>query len=443
MMNERYIPDFRVYIDGQAIPAALRAAITSVSYQTGFEGADRVELALANLDLRWLDHPLLASRRQLRLELGYAPDQLAQMFVGEIVGQSATFPGGGAPTLTVAAQDARHRMQEGSKVRWFAIPGQSSNRPIPDPLIVGAVSAEHRLVALLDPLSSALSVLIGRAEEVSSNKSSDPLDRQRVIRRQHGESDYQFLARIAKENDWHMLIDHRGPLGGYQLRFLAPAEHLAPELTLQYGRSLLDFSPRISEVGQILAVSVPVWVSAIKMEFLVTVAWDWERQSLDLTITPSYNVQSGRNVLPEVYSAMENKAQTDSERQAIRASAERADQEQQKRDRQPSVMLVDEVVTTGTAARMIVSKLIPRLNQRLTGSGSTVGDPRIRTGAVLQIEGLGRQFSGLYRVTSASHTLDSGGYRTGFEVRREIWLGDRLPGEQRSGSLPMMGQRIG
>jgi hypothetical protein len=55
----RYAPEFQVRINEESVPAALRASTTSVSYQTGLEGADRVELSIANENLRWLDHPLL------------------------------------------------------------------------------------------------------------------------------------------------------------------------------------------------------------------------------------------------------------------------------------------------------------------------------------------------------------------------------------------------
>ena len=48
------------------------------------------------------------------------------------------------------------------------------------------------------------------------------------------------------------------------------------------------------------------------------------------------------------------------------------------------------------------------------------GDPRIRAGAVVRLDNLGPDFSGDYRVTSATHTIDTGGYRTTFEVRKEI-----------------------
>jgi len=78
---------------------------------------------------------------------------------------------------------------------------------------------------------------------------------------------------------------------------------------------------------------------------------------------------------------------------------------------------------------------VPKLSRRLTGSGSTLGDPRIVPGAVLRLEGLGVQFSGLWRVTSATHTLDTGGYRTSFEVRKDIWFGQiPLPAQ---GAVPI------
>ena len=59
-----------------------------------------------------------------------------------------------------------------------------------------------------------------------------------------------------------------------------------------------------------------------------------------------------------------------------------------------------------------------------------MGDPRIRAGTVLRLEGLGEEFGGLYRVTQATHTLDSGGYRTSFDVRKEIWFGSIPKREQ-------------
>ncbi len=89
----------------------------------------------------------------------------------------------------------------------------------------------------------------------------------------------------------------------------------------------------------------------------------------------------------------------------------------------PSADLIDDPLTLATAPRKLVSELIPKLNKRLTASGSTLGDPNIQAGKVLRITGVGVQFGGLWRVTEATHTVDSSGYHTHFELRKEIWFG--------------------
>jgi uncharacterized protein len=132
--NPRYVPEFKISINGEAIPAAMRASVTGVSYTDGTEGADQAQLSLANPDLRWLDHSLLRLNNELSLSLGYAPDALEEMFVGEITTREASFPSGGVPTLTVRALDLTHRLQRGTKERGFG--------PLPDPLIVSFIAVE-------------------------------------------------------------------------------------------------------------------------------------------------------------------------------------------------------------------------------------------------------------------------------------------------------------
>ena len=394
MANLRFAPEFSIRINGSQAPAALRASISGVTLQTGLEGADRVDLQIVNENLRWLDDSLLKLDNELTLLMGYAPDPLEQLFVGEIVSHSATFPASGTPMLTVSAQDRMKDLSKGTKARWFAIPTPMvGNFPLPDPLVAGIVSLENGLLPIIDPVGAALSIILGQVEMMTS--AADPDSAQRLIRKQEDESDYDFLRRISAENGWEMFIEHSGPLGGSQLRFQSPLDRLTPEVTLKYGHSLIDFTPRISTVGQIVSVTAYVWVAPIKTTFTVTVGWDWDRMALTIDIRPAVlQMQSGR-----------------------------------------SRVLIQEPVTVASAPRRIIKELIPRLNQRLTGSGSTVGDPRIRAGTVLRLEGLGVQFGGLYRVTSATHTIDASGYRTRFDVRKEIWFGSIPLADQ--GAVPI------
>jgi phage protein D len=395
MANLRFAPEFRVNINDAPAPAALRASISSVTCQSGLDGADRVELTLANEGLRWLDDPLLALDNKLTLLLGYAPDPLEQIFVGKIVAQEANFPGGGMPTLTVVAQDRRKEMQTGNKVRWFAIPVPTlGNLPIPDLAVASLVTLENSLLPVFDPIGATLSVLLAGVDVFVTLSSRDPDVKQKLIRKQHGESDYDFLSRVAGENGWEMLIDHSGANGGFKLRFLSPEGNLSSDVTLKYGQSLIDFRPRLSNVGQIGGVAVSIWQPDIKTDFTVAASWDWDRQALDISVSPGFGLPGSQ------------------------ASASAAPS-----GSSTTITLVEEPATLATAARIILSKLIPQLNRRLTGSGSTIGDTRIRAGVVIRLESVGQNLGGLYRVTSATHSLDSSGFRTSFEARKEIWFG--------------------
>jgi phage protein D len=381
--NLQYAPELRLAIDKEKVPAELRGSVTSVSVQTGLGISDRVEVALANDRLRWLDHPLLALDRELSVSLGYAGDPLTQLFVGEIVAHDATFPSDGLPLVTVVAQDRLRRLQEGTKERWFAVPIPTvGNFPLPDPAVASIVALENGLLPIIEPVGAAISALLGVAAG-----GTDPQAMQTLVRRQgapdKGESDFDFASRIARDNGWELTIDHTGPLGGLQLRFLSPLDHLAPALTLKYGASLIEFRPRISKVGQIVSVTAFVWISQIKTKLAVTVGWDWDTMSLKISVGSTFTPGADG----------------------------------------PSKVIVGEPVTLLTAPKTLVSELIPKLNQRLTGSGSCIGDPRIVAGSVIQLQGLGVEFGGYYRVTSATHTLDANGYRTSFEVRKEIWFG--------------------
>lgn len=395
-MTEPFAPDFAILLGGEPAPAALRGCVTSARWETAFEGADRVELTLVNPGLRWLDHARLRLHTPLELRLGYGPRPLDRVFAGEIVSHSASFPGGGAPTLAVAAQDARERLQRGTRSRWFAVDVPTlGNQPLPDLAVASQVALENRLAPVFEPVGAALSVLLGGVELVGAIV--DPDGSQRAVRRQDGESDHEFLKRIALENGWELLIDHRGAAGGTRLRFFSPLDHLTPDVELRWGATLMDFSPRVSAVGDLVSVSVPVWVPQLKQQLTVKIAWSWDEATLDIDVRPGEGDGGVGGLAGKI--------------------------------------LVTEPTTPFTAPRKILAHLLPRLNERLTATATTVGDPRIVPGAVAKVEGVGRQFGGLYRVTSATHTVDASGYRTTFEARKELWFGSiPLPAQ---GAVPV------
>lgn len=401
--HARYAPDYRIEIGGEPIPAAMRASVMRISYQDGLEGADRVEVTLANEGLQWLDHPLLEVDRSFNLAIGYLPGPLDEVFFGEITGVTASFPNGGLPTVTIVAHDFLQRLTHGTKDRAFAISLPCIGKfPLPDPLVADLVSFTNLLVPIVDPAGAALSFLT-----LLIAYAVDPIEARKGIRTQKSQSDFDFLSMLARENGWEMYIDHTLPPHGRALKFQFLIQDYSPSVNLEWGKSLIDFTPKISSVGQVGGVSTTIWVPSIQMEFTIVLAWDFDRAAFDLMIFPNL---PGLEDVPGVSKS--------------------------------AGVLKIQAISPVTAPKEILSELLPRLNNRLTASGSAIGDPRIKASKVIEFDGLGGQFGGLYRVTSATHTIDSSGYRTQFDARKEVWFGSIPVPKGPAGLLRVQGQTI-
>lgn len=400
----KYCPEFRIQIDGEALPAALRGCMSSVTYQDGLKGSDRVEVTFANHNFRWLGHPLLEVDKSFNLSIGYLPDQMEEVFVGEITGVEPSFPNSGMPTIKVIAQDFLQRLTHGTKDRAFRIHIPTiCNIPLPDVVAASIVSATNLLIPDPDPVGAGLSVLMTICAIAVGW-----LAAQHAVPLQYSESDFDFLSGIAQKNGWEMFIDHTIEPRGYVLRFKFLIQEYDPNLTLKYGASLMEFSPRLTTVGDIFGVTARIWVSSLQTVFVIVVSWDYDRAAFNLSIYPNLVGEIDQFLGP----ANANKT------------------------------ISVKAVGFPDSLQKILGVYLPRLNNRLTGSGSSIGDPRIKAGEVINLEGLGQEFSGLYRITSATHTLDSGGYRTNFEVRKEVWFGSIPVPKGIPGLFRIQGQTI-
>jgi hypothetical protein len=322
--------------------------------------------------------------------------------VGEITGVEPSFPNGGMPTIHVTAHDFLQRLTHGKVDRAFAIKLPTVGiLPLPDPVVASLVSATNLLIPDPDPIGAALSTLMSLVSYILA-----PQEAQHSVRTQVGQTDFEFLTKIAKDNGWEMYIDHTLEPKGYVLRFQFLMQDYSPSVTLQWGQSLMEFTPRLTTVGDVFGVSARVWISTLQLEFTIIVNWDYDRAAFNLMIYPG---------LGDISSILGGKA---SETISVKPTG------------------------FPTALRDILTELLPRLNNRLTGSGSTIGNPAIKAGKVINLVGLGSQFSGLYRITSTTHTFDGSGYKTNFKVRKEVWFGGIPVPSGPGGLLRVQGQSI-
>ena len=73
----------------------------------------------------------------------------------------------------------------------------------------------------------------------------------------------------------------------------------------------------------------------------------------------------------------------------------------------------------GEAKQVAQADLERRALDYMTGNGSCIGNPKLLSRTVITLENLGPRCSGNYYVTSTTHTVDAGGYRTEFVAKRD------------------------
>jgi phage protein D len=307
---------------------------------------------------------LLDLNNTLALSLGYAGQPLLPVFEGEMTGIEANMPAGGMPTLSITALDRLNRLAQGSYGRGFG--------PLPDALIAAILSAENLLVPSIDPALAAASTAIAVVNFIFNGSG----------RKQKSQTDLELLQEIANYYDADFWVE------GSTLYLSRFFKEYTPSTTLNWGESLLSFSPRVSTVGQYFGIGVKFTLREIPLSFTVAVSWNFNTQSIAINVVPGGTEAYLKSLIGPIDTIIDRPISSPPD-------------------------IID-------SAMFITRKLRNALNNRLTASGSAVGDPAIVANTVVQFNGLGPDFSGNYRVTQATHTIDTNGYRTNFKVRKEV-----------------------
>lgn len=341
-MQPFYAPDFLVSVEGLTLEADVSHAVTDLTYDSSRETADMCQIQLDNAGLRFSDSPLFEVGKTLEVHLGYAGD-LRPMMLGEIVAVNPSFPSSGAPTLSITAYDRSHRMRHNC-------PDRFTFKMMSDSLIAAQIAIENGLIPVVDPAPTMPSESL-----------------------QQTESDWALLHKLAERNCFELYV-HWDRL---YFRFPRPQTE---RVTLEWGKHLLSFSPRLSTSGQVGLQVVRGYDPILAQTIVAAIPL------LALDDLEGFVERLGSDVVNKIAGLGRRLT----------------------RGQRPKNSFDAKVI-----ARAMLRWLLDGMYE---GSGSCIGMPMLRAGDQIDIRGVGRRFSGTYRLGKVTHTINSSGYQTQFEI---------------------------
>lgn len=365
--NSNLLSQCYVKIEGADAPEDFMRALVEVTVDSSLHLPDVATLILQDPRLRWIDEARLAPGKTIEIATKSAQGN-EKLFDGEIVELEPDFTPA-TQRLVVRAFDRLHRLARGRHVRTFL--------NVSDGDLVQRVGQE-----------AGLQVSVGPTRQIHDY----------VL--QGNQTNLEFL-------------QGRAASLGYLLFVREKTLHCEPPkangtVSLEWGKTLSEFHPRMTTVEQIESVTARGWDPAQK-EAIVG-------QARDGRGTPKVGEsRSGGAVANEAYRITAQGLVTD---RPIRKQA-----------------LADQVAQA-TADR--------KASRFIEAEGTGVGNPKIIAGAAVQVKSVGERFSGTYFVTAATHIYAAEqGYTTHFSVSGQfpVTLGNLLTPEREG--VPTGGLVIG
>ncbi len=342
-----YAPAFQVKVEGEDLLYA-GVEIANVNVENTLAGADSFSFTVNNSfdsvkrELKWVDR-LMALGNGVEIKIGYT-DKLELLFTGLITSVRMNYPAGGLPYLDVSGFDLSHQMMKGRQ----STPWPSA---VKDSDIVKKIASKYSLSSVVEDT---------RVKHPEVN--------------QDQESDFDFLTRLAQRNYFEFFVFDK------TLYFRAPASDEAPVLNLEWGKTLVSFSPEINLGGQVAEVEVRGWDARSKRE-IIGRARAGDEQGRDSS------GQTGSELVNRVY------RQNVTERLRLPVnSQEEADQ----------------------LAKAILNRCAEGL---VRGNGESIGIPELLPGKNIKLGNLGKKFSKIYYVERVNHSIGGSGYSTTFSVK--------------------------
>ncbi|KGQ19376.1 Phage protein D [Lysobacter dokdonensis DS-58] len=354
-----YVPAFEVKLDGRPTGRDVIRDILSVSYKDSLQEIDSFEITINNWD---------ADKREFkysdldlfnpgkRVELSMGyQGALRTMLKGEITSLRPAFPAGGASTLAVSGLNILHRFRTQQESRTYTSMTDSD---------------------IAQQIAGRLNV------EVDTSSATNLPTFEYLV--QDNKYDIIFMMERARRAGFDIFVkegDASDP-GKTTLVYRPSTTVHQPTYRLTYGKSLVEFQPELTTANQVGKVTVRGW-DRVKKE-----AINYTATRADL-VTQGVGERGGQAAIDK---SVEQKAE----------------------------IVATKPVESQAEAQQLAKQILEGIAKEMVkANGSVPGLPDIRSGTVLEIDGLGERFSGRYFVVSTTHAIGDSGYTTQFECRRE------------------------
>lgn len=195
-----------------------------------------------------------------------------------------------------------------------------------------------------------------------------------------------FLARLARKQGYDLFVDASDE--DKPKLFFGLRQDAQQELELEWGKSLIQFTPVLK-------------TKELKEKAIVR-GWDPLQSGADRNI-------EGEATWADLDIAMPDSKLLEQIEFATKDAAEE---------------ITDQPVSSQQAAEELAKAALRRIVQQvITGSGSTIGTPKLRAGTRIILKGLGLRYSYQYLVFDSTHKIDGSGYLTDFSARMEVVSG--------------------
>jgi phage protein D len=356
-----YAPNYEIEVEGRALDAETKGDVLDIKVTMDLKNLTGISLTINNWDdrhfgFKYSDTDTFEVGNRIHVQMGYA-DRLLSMARGVITSMTPRFSESGPPTLGISAQDSLVKLRD--------------RKPGPNDVKRFVKKADWEIAQIVAARNNLKfkATQEGEMHDVVMQKDQD---------------EATFLKERAARIDFDCYIWVDPETGEDTLFFVKPTDgrdgRRTREYVFEWGKSLINFNPKLSIAEQVGTVTVRGWDP-------------YSKQTLSYTAGPQDLPRAGSGGMSGPQAAQE-------------------------RLNGKSDIVVDQPVTSAREARdLAISLLRERSYEHITGSGQVIGLPDLRPGDNVELLGLGTRFSGRYHVLKVDHSLGSSGYQTAFDVR--------------------------